>query len=647
MLNLNFRRIIFFLILVPVTAFSQNITLQGVVTDEVSRSPLVGVTVLVAQAGVGGYTDDAGKYSLTVPYASSIEVRFTYIGYDTLLLVVRAPQGKTEFVNNVVLKEEGVQGEEVVITAGKYEQKLADVPISMEIIKPKAIELQTTSTIEDVLQQAPGVDVMNGQLNIRGSSGFAYGVGSRVMIMLDGLPLLTADANFAQFDLIPTDNIAQVEIMKGAASVLYGSSAMGGVVNVITGDAAAKPRTSLRLRSSLYDHPWNRSLDWDGNSGATITSLNFNHSRKFKNNDFTFLIDGIRNTGYIAGTSQKKVRSLVTLKFRPVKAPGLTIGVNSGFVADSSGAYLYWDSYNTDTNSTVSRNKGAPFIGKGALVPDSSTLRRQFNTRITFDPSIKYLTQRGDIFAYKSRILLTANRNNTNQSATNTLFYNDAQFVSRFWKQKVALITGVNFIYSNVLGDSLYGGPHYMYNMAAYSQIDTKVLNDKLNLTLGGRFEQILYDDGYSASAPIMRVGANYKTFKGNNIRASFGQAFRAPSVAERYTNTVGGSLVISPNPDLKVERGFSTEIGMRQGFKFGNKKNYIYGFLDAAAFIMDFNNMIEFGVKKPDVVVFDNPTFWAYNISHARIYGTEGTGLVSGQFGDFSFDFQQSVSRR
>ncbi len=629
----------FYLFFILSVGFSQTLTIKGKITDKSNSETLPGCVISVPDQGKGTFSDEDGKFLFSVESKAELLIRFTYVGYVPIDYLLKTESGKMDYDLKIEMVEEGVIGEEVVITAGKYEQKLADVPISMEVIKPKQIELQTTSEIEDVLQQSPGVDILDGQLNIRGSSGFAYGVGSRVMIMLDGLPLLTADASFAQFDMIPTDNIAQIEIMKGAASVLYGSSAMGGVVNVITGDAAAKPKTSIRLRTTLYDKPANSSLDWDGSSAANMVTLNAFHSRKIKNNDITGLVDFIKNTGYVMGTNQKKFRTLWTAKFRPEKIPGLTFGFNTGYVSDSSGAYLYWGNYLPGYDSLLQKST------LGALQPDSSTLRKQLNTRFTFDPWVKYLSKNGNIFGFKSRLLKTNNQNNSGQSATNHMWFNDIQYVSRFLNKRIAWVTGFTGIYSSVIGDSLYGGKHYMINLAGYTQLDTKFFEGKLNATLGGRVESIQYDDGYSKFAPILRAGLNYNTFPGNNIRASYGMAFRAPSVAERYTSTTGGALVVSPNPDLLVENGYSSEIGIRQGFKLGSTKTKnAFGFLDACAFIMDFDNMIEFGAKKPESFTF-SPVFWAYNVTHAQIKGGEITGMVSGNYYDIGLDISGGVT--
>ena len=149
--------------------------------------------------------------------------------------------------------------------------------------------------------------------------------------------------------------------------------------------------------------------------------------------------------------------------------------------------------------------------------------------------------------------------------------------------------------------------------------------------------------------SPIARVGVNARTWPGNNVRASFGQAFRGPSIAERYTSTVGGGLVIEPNPCLDVEKGWSAELAIRQGFKTGTEKRGIFGYVDIAGFLMRYNSMIEFGVSgttsnNPLDPGF-GPVFSALNISNTRIWGFEVTGLIDARYDDFYVSLSGGVT--
>ncbi|MEL7529759.1 MAG: TonB-dependent receptor plug domain-containing protein [Bacteroidota bacterium] len=234
---------------------AQSLTLSGKITDQETGQALPGATISVPTDNIGTFSGDDGSYELTVPARerTSVTVRFTYSGYTPEERNLSLTEGNTASLD-IALIPAGFTTDDVVITATKgFEQKQSDVTVSIQVVKPQSIDLQATTQVDKIIDQIPGVDNQDGQINIRGSSGYAYGVGSRVMVTLDGLPLLTGDAGTASLGLIPVDNIAQIEVLKGASSVLYGSAALGGVINVITADPQAIPKTRVRLRGLLSE----------------------------------------------------------------------------------------------------------------------------------------------------------------------------------------------------------------------------------------------------------------------------------------------------------------------------------------------------------------------------------------------------------
>ena len=99
------------------------------------------------------------------------------------------------------------------------------------------------------------------QVSIRGSSGFALGLGSRVALLLDGFPMLSGDNGDMKFDALPFLNINRIEVIKGAGSALYGTSALGGVVSIFTTNPTSKPEYKIRTYGGFYTQPkyecWN------------------------------------------------------------------------------------------------------------------------------------------------------------------------------------------------------------------------------------------------------------------------------------------------------------------------------------------------------------------------------------------------------
>lgn len=655
---------------------AQQVTIKGSVKDGTDNSPMAGATYGIPSSGKGGLTDEEGNFVIKVDRAPEIEMIFRSMGYGDTTIVVKTESGKNIYEIKLVLglKGGGVVMNDVVFTAGRHAQDPNKVVSSIEVVNSAKVDLQASNEVEDVLRQSPGVDIIDGQPNIRGSSGYAYGAGSRVLLMLNGLPLLSPDASFAQFDLIPVDNINQIEIMKGASSVLYGSSALGGVINVLTNDAPDTAKTSIRLTGTVYDSPRDPALDWDGDKSAKEGSVNIFHSRKIGNNDLTVLGGFWKESGWRHDTEAEQGRIMVMTKFRPKKIPGLNWGVNATYRFDSSRTFLFWDSY-LPTDTAFSFTGDTILNSKGALSGQTSR-RLQYNDRFTIDPFIKYLTPKNNMHYYRGRILGNRNTNDTRQSNNNQLVYNDYQFTTRLMDDRITWVTGVTNQINFANGDSLYGdlrvdtiscdsngdncitdtsliGGHYVsVNAAIYTQLDME-LTPRLTASMGARYDYwyIGGGDQYGNKiehSPVLRMGFNYNAWAGNNFRLSIGEAFRSPSVAERFTSTNASGLLVQPNPDIGVEKGFSAEIGVRQGFKAGtNNKRYLFGYVDLAGFMMDYDDMIEFGIVQPETLDIFNfsPAFSARNVTNARIIGAEITALAQAQIDKFYLNFSGGVT--
>ena len=199
--------------------------------------PLIAATI---QAGdYGTVTDYDGKFELELP-AGEYEVIVSYLGYNSAIRQIEVRAGAEQFFN-VSLAEEATMLQTATVSSSKFEKPLGEVTVSLEILRPDLIESTGKLSIDEALQKVPGVTVIDGQANIRGGSGYSQGAGSRVLLLMDDIPILQADAGFPQWDDVPIEIIEQVEVVKGASSALYGSSALNGIVNVRTAYAKSEP----------------------------------------------------------------------------------------------------------------------------------------------------------------------------------------------------------------------------------------------------------------------------------------------------------------------------------------------------------------------------------------------------------------------
>jgi iron complex outermembrane receptor protein len=221
-----------FLILFPFSAFLQKGTVKGFVKDDANQ-PIQGAAVIYRKdITVGANSDDKGFYELTLPAGpAKLICRFTGMKTDTIS--VNIIENQTLEVN-IILQPFIVNQKQVEIKVGKFDKPIEEQTVTMVVLKPELIENKNTRSIETALDQTPGLNILDGEPQIRGGSGFTFGVGSKVAVIVDDMPMLSGDAGRPEWGFIPVENISQVEVIKGAASVLSGSSALSGSVHIRT-----------------------------------------------------------------------------------------------------------------------------------------------------------------------------------------------------------------------------------------------------------------------------------------------------------------------------------------------------------------------------------------------------------------------------
>jgi len=605
------KSILIFILLAAFSAlYSQKpLVIKGMISDSLTGDPLIGASISVDEKK--GTISDAGGYYILHTEGEVISVICRYLGYQAYRKTLYTGSRDT-IILSVSLVRSVTLLDEIVVSASRYEQKLSEVLVSMDIIKPERISNNSISSLDNIINQTPGVEILDGQPGIRGGAGYSYGAGSRVLVLMDDLPILTGDAGDVKWDYLPVENIAQIEIIKGASSVLYGSSALNGVFNIRTAYPASEPKTSLSTFLGVYFDPrrsetvwWDKQPIWAG--------ANFAHARKIGQVDLVVGANIFKDQGYRENENQQRGRLNLKLNYRSRKIKGLSYGVNMNSMLVEKIDFLLWQ----DANS-------------GALKQNPEAISALNGSRINVDPYILYHRNNGARQSLKTRFFHVKNnfpdaRDKNNRS---NLMFGEYQYYRKFG-DKFDFTGGISATWSETVA-ALYGN-HNSFNNAIFAQLDANPLT-RLNLSLGIRFERYKLDRQVEYSNPVVRAGLNYQVLKYTYLRASFGQGYRFPSVAEKFTATSVGAMNIFPNPDLQSERGWSAELGVKQGVRLGEWNGYI----DLAAFWTQYHEMIEFnfGVYKPDSV--DYPTlehvgFKALNVGNARITGFETTLVGTG----------------
>ncbi len=600
-------------------------SVNGYVTDAKTNDTLIGAIVSVDTKNIST-VNLQGFYELKLA-AGSYTISCNMVGYKSFKKSIRVEENQNTSLN-IALEDANTALDEVVISAGKFEQKLSDVTVSMDVIKPSLIESKNVNNLDVIINQVPGVTVADGQASIRGGSGFSYGAGSRVLMLVDEMPMISADAGDIKWNYLPLENIEQVEVIKGASSALFGSSALNGVINLRTIYAKDKPITNIISFFGSYDAP-SKTYKWWKGTTQFQKGINFSHAQKINNLDFVVGGHIFTDDGFRMLETEDRQRFNCNLRYNFKKVPGLAVGVNTNMMNTRGGLFFLWQSYDS------------------AYIPQGRTIQRYNNDRFNVDPFVTYFWKNNKL-SLRNRYFKTVNRNDKGQGSFAELYYTELQYQKHF-ANNLNLTTGAVYMEQLVLGDSLYG-KHTGKNMAGYIQADKKFFN-RLTVSVGLRGEFYKLDTaktkGYlipnSGSVPlpfqpVARIGLNYQAFEYTFFRASFGQGYRFPSVAEKFVSTSVSALQIYPNSSLQPERGYSAELGVKQGFKIAGFK----GLFDAAAFYTKYNSMVEFvfDIYKPGGATgifyedINYAGFKSQNIGEAQISGYEASVSGTGKIG-------------
>jgi len=584
----------------------------GKVTDNSTLEPLHGVYVIY-QKNQGTTTDDSGSFFIKTD-SGKLTVMFQFIGYKSISRIVKVAPNDTLIMEvglDMELKEIG----HIVVSASKTEQKVAELTVSMDIIKSSEFLKTHINDPQELVNKTPGIEVLDGQASIRGGSGFSYGVGSRVLALIDGLPVVAPDAGNIKWQFLPLENIQQIEIIKGASSVLYGSSALNGIINFRTAEASSIPDTRFFAETGVYGKPRNRDWIW-WDTPRVFSTASFSHLQKAGKNDIGLAVNLMTDAGYRKYNDEKLGRISLRIKHRNTNVKGLVYGlnINSGYTAKRD--FLLWED-----------------AEYGALKQDTSTISLLHGSFFAVDPYISYNNSGRFRHDFKMRLQSSNNRFPVRDENNSDAYSVYAEYQTFFRLLNTINVTaGVAQNYNNVM--SHFYGDHAGVNLAGFTQIEASPVK-RVKLVAGVRVEQNRLDGKNDRIVPVFRTGINWQASEYTFLRASFGEGYRYPSIAEKHASTTLGAIKIFPNPFVNPESGWSSEIGIKQGIVIGSTT----GQADASIFLSQNEELIEYVFSNyPDPVtgIFDFG-FQATNVEQSRIYGYETEVILNRAFGGFT----------
>ncbi len=594
-------------VLLALCGSGRSTELRGRVVDAKTGAPLPGANVELLGTLLGAGTDLQGRFRVLGVAPGRYRLRVSMIGYAARVLPgvwVGRDSPDTLLVELVPVP---IELNPVVVTADRRNQRLRASPNSIAVLPAAEIESRNSLRLDEALEMVPGVYFMKDDINIRGSTGYRANSANRVLLLVDGIPVMTSDIGGISWDMLPLLDIERVEVVKGAGSALYGSYALGGVVNVITKQPQPQGRFQFRLTGGIFDEPSEKVWVWapDRTLGYARTELAY--SKQFGRLGVRLSASRFASTGDRKDGDFEKWNASGSFRYR--WPGGAVLNAYAAWLHENSGVFVQWR---------------APFIADSTdaspsqlfhpLLPDEEGNRLRLSWLNTYLKLSVPLSARSLL---RWRVSLLRSMLGNQFQVAGDFFPANGLGGEVQWDwlphARHYLSTGLEFKLNLVKG-VFFGGEHTEYALAWFLQDEWRVTSS-LKFTAGFRFDRHELVGGPVNYQFNPRAGLNFQLSESLTLRASSGRGFRVPTVAERTIHFDTGNFVVLPNPNLQPERSWSHEVGAR--LSLGR-----LGYLDAAVFQNDFDRFIE---AKPDLSQTGAQIAVSFqNVARAQIRGFE-----------------------
>ncbi|MBW4715321.1 TonB-dependent receptor [Prevotella denticola] len=411
-----------------------------------------------------------------------------------------------------------VEMEQVVVTGTRTPKLLANTPVLTKLITASDIAKADATNLRDLLQQVlPGVEfsyAMNQQVHMN-FSGFG---GQSMLILVDGERLAGETMDDVDFSRLCMDNVDHIEIVKGAASALYGSNAAGGVINIITKNGIRPFALNLNARLGRH-HEQRYGLSWQQGAGrwSNLLTVNRNRSDNYDVHNGDNPVTRVVATIYGDATWNFKEQ----LSYRPSEKLSLT------------GRAGYFYRQLVRTSETPERYRDFSGGLRGVWKPD---------THNSLD--LSYAFDQYDKSDYQ-RITRLDIRDYSNVQNSLRLLYNHT-----FGSDDV-LSLGADYMHDYLFNTNLEDRTRRQDSFDAFAQYDWNVSRQWEAV---GALRYDYFSDG-RISRLTPKVSVRYQPVRNLNFRASYGMGFRAPTLKEKYYNfDMAGIWIVEGNPALKPE---------------------------------------------------------------------------------------------
>ena len=500
------------------------------------------------------------------------------------------------------------------------------MPVSVSLATHDELITRNVRSLDEALRFIPGVQMAENQVNIRGSSGFSYNVGSRVMLLVDGMPLLGPETGGIPFEALPMPQVARIEVVKGPGSALYGSGALGGVINVITREFPDDPETSISLYGGVHDpvrHSQWREAWEDGSDYRMVKGFSATHARELGPGSGGWLHVAYRtDEGYLRLAADEVLQAYAKFGWKPTRR--LDFRLFGGITSRERDSFLYWNGIddvlnpgNLDLLSPGSDGATGTNDNRSLQVSVLPAVRHQISSSLSHSLRLRY-------FLVQIRPIDEFGRSRPLEVGTSGFRFGGEWQIDWSPSPSQYLTAGVsadaNAARSGFFRSSSGGYVFAQPEFGSFVQYE-QALGNRFNGLVGLRLDAYQVDTSTSSSRLSPKLSASYEVSDRLILRGSFGRGFRVPGIAERYIDNQD-FFPFFPNHSLRPELSTGYEVGAKVQHLGISKLNLD---IDGALFWTDYDGLVEPKfVTDPESTGSLQPGFQFVNLTEARIMGAE-----------------------
>lgn len=598
MKNISLVFIVIFIMICQIS-FGQN-SINGKVTDKTTNEALPFANVYLPEQNKGTVTDKNGEFVLPNLPKGELKIQFSYVGYKTIIRTIFTEN--TETILNIEMETAILQAEEVVISGGTYSTQHENA-IKIDLINSKDIASIGTPTFIEALANVPGVDMIAKGTGV--AKPVIRGLSMTNILMLNnGVKMENFQFSENHPFIIDEFGIDRIEIIKGPASLLYGSDAVGGVINVIK----EKPAPTGKI---LGDY----NMQYHSNTQGVVSNLGVKGSSE---NYFWGLRGGAKshidyrdgNGDYVPNTRFNeysfKVNAGINKSFGLFRLYydynqpklGMCVSDAVSLTTENGRKNKLW--YQDLTNHIIS-TRNALFFGKYKI--DLNAAYQMNNRRLQTDenkPFFEMVDMDLSTFSYEVKIYLPSTANSEYivglQGAIKANRNNEAP-------NHVLPDADVNDF-------SVFGLAQYTFFEKLIAQAGIRYDFRSISTEAETNKEAVNTDYGNVSAS----LGATYALNKNILLRTNFASAYRTPNIAELTQNGMHGARYEQGNPELKSQRSYEADLSAH----FHSK----YVMVDISGFYHSINDYI-FIVPTNDTIA-SGDKIYRYSQTNSEIYGGE-----------------------